>query len=154
MIGGAVLIVGLLLILAGLASAWIPGEATFASSGIFRTPDTDEDETTGPLGLPRRARNPLRAFLLSPIHPQTWYANVAIGIGFFVGIFTFAMLASFASAGFATIVAGVGVVVIALGIEVARDWSRGSSAGASPGASRNGSWRIRIGPARADWSSS
>ena len=119
MIGGAVLIVGLLLILAGLASARIPGEATFASSGIVLAPESDASGA-GAIGLARRARNPLRAFLLSPIHPATWYANLAIGIGFFVGIFAFAFLASIASAGFATIVAGIGVVVIAVGIEVAR----------------------------------
>ena len=120
MIGGAVLVVGLLLILAGLVSARIPGEATFASSGISLAADGEDDAGKGPFGLARRVRNPVRAFVLSPIHPQTWYANTAIGVGFFVGIFTFAMLASFASAGFATIVAGVGVIVIALGIEAAR----------------------------------
>ncbi len=123
MIGGAVLIVGLLLILAGLASAWIPGEATFASSGISLVPDTPETLAgggAGPLGLVRRARNPIRAFLLSPIHPATWYANSAIVAGFFVGIFAFAIIASIASAGFATIVAGVGVLLIAVGIEVSR----------------------------------
>ncbi|MGZ8438758.1 MAG: sensor domain-containing protein, partial [Candidatus Limnocylindrales bacterium] len=111
---------GLLLILAGLVSARIPGEATFASSGISLAAEGEDDARTGPLSLARRVRNPARAFVLSPIHPQTWYANTAIGAGFFVGIFTFAMLASFASAGFATIVAGVGVIVIALGIEAAR----------------------------------
>jgi signal transduction histidine kinase len=123
-IGGAVLVVGLLLILAGLASARIPGEATFASSGISFAPAIREGESSGPLGLPWRVRNPVRAFLLSPIHSQTWYANAAIVGGFFVGIFTFAFLASLASAGFATIVAGVGVVVIAIGIEIARAVAR------------------------------
>lgn len=104
MIGGAVLVTGLLLILAGLASARIPGGATFAPSG------TD--------GF--RARNPIRAFLLSPIHPDTWYANAAIGLGFFVGVFAFAALVSFASAGSATIVVGIGLLFIAMGIEGSR----------------------------------
>jgi signal transduction histidine kinase len=119
-IGGAVLIIGLLLILAGLASARIPGEATFASSGISLAPETAADGRQGPLAMARRARNPIRAFLLSPIHPATWYANAAIGIGFLVGLFAFAALVSLASAGFATIVAGVGVLFIVIAIEGSR----------------------------------
>jgi signal transduction histidine kinase len=70
--------------------------------------------------MARRARNPIRAFLLSPIHPATWYANAAIGIGFFVGVFAFATLASLASAGFATLIAGIGFLFIVLGIEGSR----------------------------------
>jgi signal transduction histidine kinase len=119
-IGGAVLIVGLLLILAGLASARIPGGASFAPSGIAVAPGATDDGTAGPLGLPRLARNRVRAFVLSPIHPATWYANAAIGFGFFVGIFAFAMLASLTSAGFATLVVGVGVLFLAMVIEGSR----------------------------------
>jgi signal transduction histidine kinase len=119
-IAGAVLIVGLLLILAGLASARIPGGAAFAPSGIARSGQGRSEGGGGPLGLAWRARNPLRAFLLSPIHPATWNANAAIGLGFFVGIFAFAILVSIASAGFATIVAGIGVFFIALTIEGSR----------------------------------
>lgn len=104
MIGGAVLIVGLLLILTGLAAAWIPGSATFASPGF----------SVG------RAGNPVRAFLLSPIHPTTWYANAAIVLGFFIGAFAFALLASIASAGVASLLAGVGVLLIAITIEGSR----------------------------------
>jgi signal transduction histidine kinase len=118
-IGAAVLLIGLLLILTGLASARIPDGATLASSGFLR-PDRDDPRTIGPLGLARRARNPIRAFLLSPIHPATWYANAAVGMGFFVGVFAFAIIVSLASAGFATLVAGVGVLIIALGIEGSR----------------------------------
>jgi signal transduction histidine kinase len=119
-IGGAVLIVGLLLVLAGLAAARIPGDATFASSGISLAPETEGDGRQGPLAIARRARNPIRAFLLSPIHPATWHANAAIGLGFLVGVFGFAALVSVASAGFATIVAGVGVLFIVMGIEGSR----------------------------------
>ncbi len=122
MIGGAVLIVGLLLILAGLASARIPGEATFASPGIAVAPETED--AAGLQGLARRARNPIRAFLLSPIHPATWYANAAIGIGLFLGVFAFAALISLASAGLATIVAGVGLLFLALAIEGSRFFAR------------------------------
>ena len=119
MIGGAVLIVGLLLILAGLAAARIPGGATFASSGISLAPGETEGRQ-GLLSLARRAQNPIRAFLLSPIHLRTWYANGAIAIGFLVGCLAFAILVSIASAGIATILAGVGVVFIVLTIEGAR----------------------------------
>jgi signal transduction histidine kinase len=118
-IGAAVLLIGLLLILTGLASARIPDGATFASSGFLR-PDPEDPRTAGPLGLARRARNPVRAFLLSPIHPATWYANAAIGLGFFVGVFAFALIVTLASAGFATLVAGVGVLLIAMAIEASR----------------------------------
>ena len=120
MIGGAVLIVGLLLILTWLAAARIPGGATFASSGIADSHDVGDARTAGPLGLARRARNPIRAFLLSPIHPATWYANAAIGLGFLVGILAFSVLVSIASAGFATLLAGIGVLFIALAIEGSR----------------------------------
>jgi signal transduction histidine kinase len=118
-IGAAVLVIGLLLTLTGLASARLPDGATFASSGFLR-PDPDDPRTAGPLGLARRARSPIRAFLLSPIHPATWYANAAIGLGFFVGVFAFAIIVSLASAGFATAVAGIGILVIAIGIEASR----------------------------------
>ncbi len=119
MIGGAVLIVGLLLILAGLIAARIPGGASFASSGINVAPDGGS-EGAGPFSLARRARNPIRAFLLSPIHPATWYANAAIAIGLFVGIGAFAMLAVVASGGIASIFVGIGLVFIALAIEGSR----------------------------------
>ena len=104
MIGGAVLIVGLLLMLAGLTSAWIPGGATFASPGT----------SVG------RVTNPIRAFLVSPIHPATWHANAAIGTGFLVGLFAFALLGSIASAGVASLLAGIGVLLIAMAIEGSR----------------------------------
>ena len=120
MIDGAVLIVGLLLILAGLAAARIPDDATFASSGISLAAEPEGDGHQGLLSVARRARNPIRAFLLSPIHPATWYANTAIGLGFIVGVFAFAALASVVSAGFATIVAGIGVLFIVMGIEGSR----------------------------------
>ena len=101
--GGAALIVGLLLILTGLAAARIPGGATFASSGTGVS-----------------ARSPIRAFLLSPIHPATWYANAAIGLGFVIGIFAFLALFAIGSTGLATILAGIGIVFLAMTIEGAR----------------------------------
>ena len=136
MIGGAVLVVGLLIFLAGLARAWIPDEATFASSGIAPVPGGADGGAGGPLGLAWRARNPIRAFVLSPIHPATWYANASIVLGFFVGIVAFTLLVSLASAGFATLVAGVGVLLIAFGIEGSRIVARMERARVSFGAPR------------------
>ena len=100
MIEAVVLVTGLLLILAGLASARIPGGASFARPGI--------------------ARSPLRAFLLSPIHPTTWYANGAIIVGLFVGTFAFAAVVALVSTGLTVLLAGIGVVLIALAIEGSR----------------------------------
>jgi signal transduction histidine kinase len=91
---------GLLLILAGLASARIPGGASFARPGM--------------------AGSPLRAFLLSPIHPGTWYANGAIILGLFVGTFSFAAVVALISTGLTVLVAGIGVLFIALAIEASR----------------------------------
>jgi signal transduction histidine kinase len=99
-IEAVVLATGLLLILAGLASARIPGGASFARPGI--------------------ARSPLRAFLLSPIHPVTWYANGAIIVGLFVGTFAFATVVALVSTGLTVLLAGIGVVLIALAIEGSR----------------------------------
>ena len=124
MIGGAVLVVGLLLILAGLASARIPGEATFASPGNSAALDADGTDGTGTPSLARRARDPFRAFLLSPIHPATWYAVAAILLGLFTGTFAFAFLVSIASAGFASLFAGIGIVLIAVVIELSRRVAR------------------------------
>jgi len=99
-IEAVVLATGLLLILAGTASARIPGGASFARPGI--------------------ARSPLRAFLLSPIHPQTWYANGAIILGLFVGTFAFAAIFTLVSTGLTTLLAGIGVLFLAAAIEGSR----------------------------------
>ena len=104
MIGAAVLAAGLLLIVAGVAAPRIPGGATFARPGIGRS----------------QGRDPVRAFLLSPIHPATWYANSSIGLGLFVGLFAFALIGAAASAGLTTLLAGIGVILIATAIELSR----------------------------------
>jgi signal transduction histidine kinase len=108
-IGAAVLTTGLLLVLAGLTGARIPGGATFARPGITRS--------SGPADL-------IRAFVLSPIHPATWYANAALLLGFFVGIFAFAFVAALASTGLTVLLAGIGVVLIAAAIEASRRVAR------------------------------
>ena len=70
--------------------------------------------------LARRMGNPIAAFLLSPIHPATWFANGAIGLGLVTGIFAFAAVVGLISSGLTVLLAGFGIVVIALGIEGAR----------------------------------
>jgi signal transduction histidine kinase len=118
-IGAAVLVTGLLLILAGLTAARIPGGAPFARPGIAGVPG-DGDLPSGVFAFARRGPNPIRAFLLSPIHPATWDANVAIGAGLFVGILAFALVATLASAGLTTLLAGIGVVLLVAAIEGSR----------------------------------
>jgi signal transduction histidine kinase len=118
-IGAAVLLTGLLLILAGLAAARIPGGASFARPGISGVPG-DADLPSGVFAFARRGPNPIRAFLLSPIHPATWDANVAIVAGLFVGILAFALIATLLSAGLTTLLAGIGIVLLVAGIEGSR----------------------------------
>lgn len=120
MIGAAVLAIGLLLVVAGLASARIPGRAAFARPGIDHVPGSDERGTRGVFGFAGRASNPILAFLLSPIHPATWYANGAVLVGLFTGTFFFAAIAALLSTGLTTLLAGVGVLFLAAGIEGAR----------------------------------
>ena len=100
MIEAVVLITGLLLIVAGLGSAWIPGGASFARPGI--------------------SRSPLRAFLFAPIHPTTWYANGAIILGLFVAIIAFTAIVALISTGLTILLAGIGVLFIAAAIESSR----------------------------------
>jgi len=96
--GGVVLLTGLLLIIAALASARIPGGATMARPGIGRS----------------------RAFLLSPIHPATWYANGAVVLGLLVGVTAFAIVAGLISAGFTVLFFGIGIVILGIAMEASR----------------------------------
>jgi signal transduction histidine kinase len=120
LIGSMVLVAGLLLLLAGLASARIPGGATFARPGIDRTQGLGDEATGGLFAFARRGRDPIRAFLLSPIHPATWHANAAIWLGLLVGLAAFATIGFLTSVGLTTLVAGIGVAFIALAIEGSR----------------------------------
>jgi signal transduction histidine kinase len=119
-IGAVVLVTGLLLVLTALASARIPGGATFARPGIDRSLGAGDDATGGLFAFARRAKNPIRAFALSPIHPATWYANAAIAMGLPVGIGAFATIAGLLSGGLASLIAGIGVIVVAVAIEGSR----------------------------------
>jgi signal transduction histidine kinase len=97
--GIAVAATGLLLIITALIGVRIPGGATFARPGIA---------------------NPVRAFLLSPFHPSTWSANLAIVLGLFTGLLGAAAVFSLASIGLSTLLAGIGVVFLFLAIEGSR----------------------------------
>jgi signal transduction histidine kinase len=116
--GGIVLLTGLLLILAALTSARIPGGATMARPGIGRS----------------------RAFLLSPIHPATWYANGAVALGLLVGVAAFTIVAGLTSAGITVLFFGIGVVILGFALEASRLIARierrrayaGEPAGARP----------------------
>jgi signal transduction histidine kinase len=119
-IGAAVLVTGLLLILAGLSSARVPGGAMFARPGISAWGGPDDEAAGGIFAFARRSGSPLQAFLFSPIHPASWYANAAIVAGFFISVVSFATIASLASVGLTVILAGVGLVFVALAIEGAR----------------------------------
>ena len=108
MLGIPILIVGLLLVLAGLAAARIPGGASMALPGIIR-------------------------FVLAPIDPATWYANGAIVLGLFVGVIAGGLVLALVSTGFTTLLGGVGVIFIVLGIEGARLLARAERWRASVG---------------------
>ena len=124
--GAAVLVTGLLLIVAGLVSARIPGGASFARPGISPSPGAREgatdaaDPSAGVFAFARRGSNPVRAFVLSPIHPATWHANGAIALGLPVGVVGAFTVLSLASAGLSVLLAGIGVVMVAAAIEASR----------------------------------
>jgi signal transduction histidine kinase len=124
LIAAAVLVIGLLLTLAGLASARIPGRATFARPGMDRSRGSTDEPGGGLASFARRTSNPIRAFVLSPIHPATWYANGAIALGLFSGIVAFAVIVGLFSAGLSVLVAGVGVLLIVAAIEGSRRVAR------------------------------
>jgi signal transduction histidine kinase len=119
-IGAAILAAGLLLILTGLASTRIPGGASFARPGIDHSPGAGDDANGGLFAFARRGRDPIRAFVLSPIHPATWYSNTALALGFGVGIIAFAAIGTIASVGLTVLLAGVGVLLVAIAIEGSR----------------------------------
>jgi signal transduction histidine kinase len=93
--GAAVLTIGLLLVLAAVVAARVPGGASVARPGIAR-------------------------FVLSPIHPDTWYANGAIALGLLTGVVVGGMVLTVASTGFTTLLGGVGILFVALAIEGSR----------------------------------
>jgi len=122
-IAAAVLAIGLLLIATGLASARIPGGASFAPPGRSRSGAVSAEG--GLFAFARWAGNPLRAFVLAPIHPATWYANAAMLLGPFVAFAGFGLVVGLGSAGLSSLLAaGLGVLLIAIAIEGSRLMAR------------------------------
>jgi signal transduction histidine kinase len=62
----------------------------------------------------------LRDFVLSPFDPASWRAAGAILMGFFIGTFSFALLAATFSAGGSFLLVLVGFAIVGIGIEIAR----------------------------------
>lgn len=98
MAGAAVLIVGLLLVTAGLVAARIPG-GPGARPGILR-------------------------FVLAPVDPATWYANGAIVLGLFGAVLGGGIILALLSTGFTTLLGGIGIAFVALAIEASRLYAR------------------------------
>jgi len=91
-IGAPFFVLGLLLVLSALTGAWVG----------------------------RRERGAVGRFLLSPLHPATWYAALAIFLGFWVEIFAVSLVIAVFSSGVSLLIVGIGVVVIGLGVESCR----------------------------------
>jgi signal transduction histidine kinase len=91
-IGAPFFVLGLLLVLSALTGAWVE----------------------------RRERGAVGRFLLSPLHPATWYAALAIFLGFWVEIFAVSLVIAVFSSGVSLLIVGIGVVVIGLGVESCR----------------------------------
>jgi signal transduction histidine kinase len=78
-----------------------------------------------------RRRGAVVTVLLSPLHPSTWYAVAAIGTGFLVEAIAFLLVVGFFSSGASTLLVGIGVVFIGVGIEIARAIARSERARAT-----------------------
>jgi len=94
--GSPFLVLGLLLILSALFGAQVKGQE----------------------------RGAVVAFLLSPLHPATWYATLAILLGFWVELVAFTLVIGALSSGLSLLVVGIGVVFIGLAIEGSRLFAR------------------------------
>ena len=96
MIGAPLLILGTLLILSALVGAQVTGQR----------------------------RGAIATFVLSPLHPATWRALMAILVGFWVELVAFSLVSALFSAGFSLLVVGLGVVLIGLAVEASRVMAR------------------------------
>ena len=67
-----------------------------------------------------RQRGAIATFVLSPLHPATWRALLAIFVGFWVELFAVSLIGALFSAGVSLLVVGVGIVLIGLAIEACR----------------------------------
>ncbi|MFN8631702.1 MAG: sensor domain-containing protein [Chloroflexota bacterium] len=81
-------------------------------------------EAPAPAAPPRRGRNPILAFFLSPFGAPAWKALSAILLGFVFATTAFVVVTSLLSAGASLIIVLVGIPVIALAVECARLYAR------------------------------
>ena len=75
-------------------------------------------------GVTARARGPVASFVLAPLDPTAWHAAWSILIGFVVEALAVSLVGSLFSSGVSLLVVLVGVVIIGLGIELARAVAR------------------------------
>lgn len=62
----------------------------------------------------------LRDFVMSPFNPACWRAAGAIVLGFFIGTFSFAIMAATFSTGGSVLIILIGFAIVGIGIEIAR----------------------------------
>ncbi len=67
-----------------------------------------------------RDRGGIGTFLLAPLHPASWYAALAILLGFWVELFAFSLAIAAFSSGASSLLFGIGFVLIGLAIEGSR----------------------------------
>jgi len=91
-IGAPFVVLGLLLVLSALLGAQVRG----------------------------RSRGALGTFLLSPLHPASWYATLSILLGLWVELLSFSLVVGAFSTGASLLIVGIGVAVFGLGIEGSR----------------------------------
>lgn len=81
-------------------------------------------DAPGQATAPQRPQDAARSFLASPIAPRTWRANIAIGLGLGIAVFSFSVVATFFSMGGSLLFMLIGIPFIAIGIECARAFAR------------------------------
>lgn len=77
-----------------------------------------------PVAAPPRGRHPVVAFLRSPIDAASWWALLAVLLGFVVAVTSFMVVSSLFSTGGSLLLVLVGIPLIAVGLEAARAFAR------------------------------
>jgi signal transduction histidine kinase len=83
-----------------------------------------EGPAPAPAAAPRRGRNPVVSFFLSPFGLPAWKSFAAIMLGFVFATTAFVIVTSLLSAGAGLIIVLVGIPIIALAVEAARLYAR------------------------------
>ena len=98
-----------------------PGPRPSGASVTPMSGTADGPATTAPSGRPAAL---LRSFLRSPFQAASWWATVAIGLGFGIAILSGALLSTVFSVGGSLLIWLVGIPIIALGLELAGRFAR------------------------------